>query len=252
MDTAGGFKLQPRLAAVAGMIPPGTVVADLGTDHAFLPIYLALSERHPRIIATEARPGPLAAARENIRRFGVEGRVEVRAGEGLAPLAVGEAGVVVIAGMGGARVAGILERDPLRRAGVGLFVLQPLGASGALRRWLLGNGYRIADEDLVQERGLLYEVIAAEPARPVAHHHPAAGGSGDLLLEVGPVLWEKRHPLLPGLLRQRIESYREAVREMAKARHPLAGEKRARLLEKLSSLEELLANFPREGSGTCS
>lgn len=153
--------LSPRLAAAAALVPAGARVADVGTDHGYLPIRLLESGRVPSAIASDLREGPLAAARENARRAGVADRIDFRLCDGLAGVAPGEADAVVVAGMGGETIRDILKGAPWTRAGAHALILQPMTKAGALREYLYLGGHRITAERLVRDGGRLYVVLSA-------------------------------------------------------------------------------------------
>ncbi len=152
--------LSNRLAAIAAAIPAGLPVADIGTDHAYLPIFLRLTGQSPRVIACDLRPGPLETARANVAAAGVDG-IELRLGDGLAPVAPAEANVIVIAGMGGEEVAAILAAAPWLRDPAYLLVLQPMTSPEALRQYLSDYGFFPLQERFVQDDGRPYSVISA-------------------------------------------------------------------------------------------
>ncbi|MBX5464836.1 MAG: SAM-dependent methyltransferase [Clostridia bacterium] len=225
------MQLSPRLLAIARQVPPERVVADVGTDHALLPVYLVSTGIAPRAIAVELRRGPLDQALRNVQSFGLAGQVELRQGDGLEALAPGEAEVGVIAGLGGDRIVEILEARPEVRASIPCWVLQPMSHAGGLRRWLVSHGYRLADEELVAEGGHVYEVIRAEPGREPPQEA--------LIMEIGPRLWERREPLLAPLLRRRLEEVEARLaRPAAAAQAGRGGLERlaARLAEMLAEL----------------
>lgn len=230
------MKLSPRLLKIACLVPDDAVVADIGTDHALLPAYLVVTGKCPRAIATEVKPGPLEAARETVREFGVAKQVDLRLGYGLTVLEPHEADAVVIAGVGSRTIVEILERSPSLRATVRRLVLQPMSGAGALRRWLLAHGYRLADEDLVREDGRFYEALAAEPGSGAAPSQPLL----DLGLEVGPRLWERRHPLLRAFIEDKLARYRTIVDRIG--RSGLDRDRAGQKFElKVRALEELLS-----------
>ncbi len=160
--------LDKRLRCVADLVRPGSRLADIGTDHAYLPAELVGSGRCPRAIACDIRPGPADAARRTVREAGLADRIEVRLGDGLAPLHWAEADDIVIAGMGGETIAAIL-RDGLRRwlpegreaLGRMSFLLQPMSRPEELRRMLLTSGFSLRKETAVEEGGHLYTVMCA-------------------------------------------------------------------------------------------
>lgn len=216
------MKLSVRLLKIAALVPRNAVVADVGTDHALLAAYLVATGRSPRVIATDARPGPLESARATARDLAGEGRIDFRLGFGLTVLEPHEADAVVLAGLGGQTILRILERSPEVRATVRRFILQPATAVGAVRRWLLAHGFRLAAEDLVREGGRFHEIIAAEPAAapPPPTPDPALAAEpllADLGLEVGPRLWEARHPLLRPFLEERLARCRGILEKMSRS-----------------------------------
>ena len=105
------LELSPRLALIAGWVPPGAKLADVGTDHAYLPVWLTLHGRVVSAIASDLRKGPLERARATGRTYGAEG-IDFRLGDGLAFIRPDEADTIVIAGMGGENIAQILAGAP--------------------------------------------------------------------------------------------------------------------------------------------
>lgn len=155
--------LTPRLLALAQRVPEGARFADVGTDHARLPVWLLEHGRIRSAIATDLRPGPLEQARETIRRHGLSERVSIRLGDGLSPLRENEADVCAIAGMGGETIAAILDSCPWARTGSRLFLLQPMTSVETLRAWLWRSGFRITDEALVGEGNVIYVLLSVIP-----------------------------------------------------------------------------------------
>lgn len=155
------MQLSGRLAAIAALVPAGTTLADIGTDHARVPVALVRSGRIPRAIASDRRPGPLAAAARTIRAAGVQDRVTLRLADGLSAVAPGEAGTLVLAGMGAETLAAILLA-PLP-AGVTLAILQPATRVARLRATLVERGWTPVCEDLVHERGRRYPILVVRP-----------------------------------------------------------------------------------------
>ncbi len=146
-----GPALTPRLRSAADLVPPGVRLADVGTDHAYLPAALILEQKIPFAIAADLRQGPLSRARATARAYGLEGKLTFRLCDGLRGIRPGEVDAVVIAGMGGETIADILSAAPwVREEGLPL-VLQPMSSMPDLRGWLNGNGYRIETEVLSRE-----------------------------------------------------------------------------------------------------
>lgn len=166
------MKLSVRLATIADMIRNGETVADIGTDHGQLPVFLCEERRCPKVIMTDVSEGSLAKARMTGYQYlqATEMQVadqpllEARLGDGLAPLAEGEADVVIMAGIGGGLMERILRADPAKSASMGRYILQPRRNPGELRRFLAAAGYGIADETLIPESRYIWEIITAVPA----------------------------------------------------------------------------------------
>lgn len=224
------MKIPERIIRIAGFIPKGTIVADIGTDHALLPVYLIQNGICPKVIASDLYPGPLETAKANVLLFGLNAFIEIRQGDGLQPLEPGEADVIVVAGMGGVKIKDILAASPDVLKSARRLVLQPQSAAGSLRRWLLENNWSLMDEDLVLENGLFYVIIVAEP-RPL--DSSCAGEEDDLLLEIGPRLVEKRHPLLVPFLQEKIKNMESVLKALRYARTPAAKKMRQEWKKKI-------------------
>lgn len=157
------FRLDARLAKCASMLR-GRAMADIGTDHAYLPVFLAVRGEIPSAIASDIGEGPLRAARRTIARFSVEHVVEARLSDGLSAIQPGEAEDIVIAGMGGELIARILSSaDWLKCAGIRL-VLQPMTMAVRLRVFLRDNGFAVRREEAVSVGEKRYTVLCAEYA----------------------------------------------------------------------------------------
>ena len=149
-----GLTLTSRLQLLADWVPQGASFADIGTDHAYLPVWLVLQGRVRHAIASDLRKGPLERARETGRTYGAEG-IDFRLGNGLATVQPHEAEVIAIAGMGGENIASILEAAPWTADGQHTLLLDPHTKAEVLRRWLMEHGYTILREALVRDRGTL-------------------------------------------------------------------------------------------------
>jgi len=154
-------KLTPRLALIASLVPNGATVADIGTDHAYIPIFLANSGVSPRAIAADKHDGPLKIAEENIQLYGCANSVEVRQSDGLLEFESGEVDAIIIAGMGGILISEILESGSDVAKSAELLILQPMTAQRELREYLTANGYVIVDERVTREKEKFYYCICA-------------------------------------------------------------------------------------------
>lgn len=173
--------LSHRLAAVAGFVRPGSRVADIGTDHAYLPAWLTGQGICPEAVAADIRPGPLSRARETVERYGLSDRITLRLSDGLDALRPGEAEDIVIAGMGGELVCEILSRASWVRDEKLRLVLQPMTHAETVRQYLYQNGYSLVGERAVRDGEHLYCVLAAAYAGVgKAHGWPGEQVDGEL------------------------------------------------------------------------
>lgn len=156
----GQLELTPRLRLLAGWVPPGARLADVGTDHAYLPVWLMLHGQVASAIASDLREGPLSRARETGRTYGVQ-NVDFRLCDGLSGIGEAECSTIVIAGMGGENIAAILAAAPWTADGCHTLLLQPQTRAEVLRQFLMEHGYAITREALVRDRGILYPCMEA-------------------------------------------------------------------------------------------
>ncbi|MCD7946877.1 MAG: class I SAM-dependent methyltransferase [Oscillospiraceae bacterium] len=157
------MELSPRLRAVAQFVPQGARLADVGTDHAYLPVWLLQREQIVSAIASDLREGPLERARATAARYGMEARIRFCLGNGLARIMPDEVDTIVIAGMGGETISAILAAAPWLKMGGHRLILQPMSAQEDLRAWLAQNGYRIEQESLSREGETLYVALLVLP-----------------------------------------------------------------------------------------
>ena len=178
------LELSPRLAMVAGLVPRGARLADVGTDHAYLPVSLILSGHIPGAIAADLRQGPLNRARQTVRTWDLTGQITFRLCDGLKGIAPEEADAVAIAGMGGETIAGILEAAPWLKSENYRLILQCQSKRPQLRRYLYDNGFVIRRETLAQDGKFIYPVMEVIYAPGVALS-PAHTYLSPALLESG-------------------------------------------------------------------
>lgn len=159
------MKLSQRLETVASFVPAGSRLADVGTDHGYIPIYLIQEERAAHAIAMDVREGPLKRALEHIREAGLEEKIEVRLSDGLLKLKPGEADCVVIAGMGGELIIHILEEARFLWESISCWVLSPHSEIDKVRRFLDREGFSVNREAMIKEEGKYYTVMGAKRGR---------------------------------------------------------------------------------------
>lgn len=157
------MELTPRLALAAQLAAGGTVIADVGCDHAYLSIYLARQDPACRLLASDLREGPLQRAKENITAAGLMERISLALADGLRAVPENGADTVVICGMGGEVMCEILTAAPWLIPQGARLVLQPMTRAEVLRPWLQQNGWRIEKECFAREGHRLYTVLLAVP-----------------------------------------------------------------------------------------
>jgi len=158
------WHLSKRLAAVANFVPDGARLADIGSDHAYLPANLLLNNQISFAIAGEVAPGPLANVKSEVQRHRLGNRLIPRLADGLAAIETNDLiDTVVIAGMGGRLICQILTDGQLETKRYHRLVLQPNIDVDLVRTWLSENGYRLVDEAVVADEGHYYEILVAEP-----------------------------------------------------------------------------------------
>ncbi len=153
------IELMPRLRMAADLVPAGARLADVGTDHAYLPAALILKGKIPWAIAADLRRGPLDRARATVREYGLTGKVAFRLCDGLTGIRPDEVDAAAIAGMGGETIASILSAAPWTREEDVPLILQPMSSMPELRGWLQANGFSIQEERLAKEGDTLYTAL---------------------------------------------------------------------------------------------
>lgn len=225
------LELSPRLWALADWVEPGCrCLADIGTDHGYIPAALLLEGRVQRAVASDIAPAPLDRARATAERWGLTERMDLRLGNGLEVLAPGEADAVVIAGMGGDTLVDILAAAPWCRETA--LLLQPMSRAEVLRPWLAENGFSIRRERLVQDRGVLYPILDVSGGEMALSESEAWGG---VLLGDDP-LWGR-------FLEEQILRLRRAAAGLSRARDSTLSERRETFLRIAGALEEKKGEF---------
>lgn len=202
------IKLSQRLQAIADLVPQGARVADIGTDHGFLPCYLAQNGQAEQVIACDINAQPLALAQKNITDYSVSDKVSTRLGNGLQVIAPGEVDVVTIAGMGGSLMLDILDAAPQVVDRLKRVILQPNVGAEAVRIWTEKNRWNIVREDLVRENDRFSVIIAIEPGRSLK---PMSA----VELYLGPELLADQHPLLGLYISEEWEKAQKVLAQLA-------------------------------------
>lgn len=155
------MKLTPRLKYISELVSDGKKIADIGTDHGYIPISLLLDKKISFAILSDINRGPLNNAKKEVTKNNVQNYVDLRLGSGMETLRDGEVDQVIIAGMGGILISEIIEKKIELSKNLDKLILQPMQAPEELRRYLSKNGFKIIDEHFVREDHRIYEIIEA-------------------------------------------------------------------------------------------
>lgn len=156
------LSLQPRLKRLAELVPDGARLADIGTDHGYIPVYLLQTGRIASAIAADIGAEPLQHARRTAAEYALTERMDFRLCDGLTGIAPEEADCVLIAGMGGETIISILENADWLKAGKHRLLLQPQSRQELLRVWLAEHGFCIRREHLVLDKGTIYNILVVD------------------------------------------------------------------------------------------
>lgn len=224
------MKISKRLEAVASFVPDGSSLADIGTDHGLIPIYLARTGRITHGIAADLRTGPLERARENIARYCLFDRIEARLSDGLLNLRPGEADTVVIAGIGGDLVIRILEDGRHMWESVITWVLSPQSELDKVRHYLQQHGFCIQEEAMLYEEEKYYTVMK------VIRGTMTCQRMIDFLY--GKFLLDQKHPVMREYLQKEIAQAEELLKQLGARQTERAKKRRKELLSELEWMRE--------------
>ena len=156
------MELKGRLGAIAEKIPQCSTLADIGTDHAYIPILAVQNSICKKAVAADIKSDPVEIALRNIKHYGYEKLIETRLGYGLEPLKENEADVIVIAGMGGILIQEIIAKSLVKAQTAKVLILQPMNMVEILRKWLNAKGFEIIDETLADESKKIYNILSVK------------------------------------------------------------------------------------------
>ena len=186
------LKISKRLEAVATYVRDGAVVADIGTDHAYIPIYLAQNNKSKKILASDINEGPIARAKENISLYGLNNLITTQIANGLDGIETFSPNDIIICGMGGELISEIIEKsDYVKREGIRL-ILQPMTSVYELRKYLQ-KGFFTVDENIIFEDGKYYQIMCVT-------YDGIDRGYSDFQLEFGLKNIEKREDVFVNFL----------------------------------------------------
>ena len=235
------MELSKRLYAVAGLVTEGASVADIGTDHGYVPIYLVESGIASKVIALDVNQGPLNRARMHIVGHGLGDRIETRLSDGLAMIRPGEVDTVIASGMGGPLTIRILQEGKEVADQLNTLILQPQSEICRVRRFLTENGYRIEQEDMVLEDGKYYPVMR------VVHGTKEPYEEWEYLY--GKRLLEARHPVLLEFLKRELRIKESILEQLAgRSGSESARERAEEICREREWIQKALAQYETGGT----
>ncbi|EOD01490.1 Putative tRNA-m1A22 methylase [Caldisalinibacter kiritimatiensis] len=226
------MNLTPRLKAIASYVKEGSTVADIGTDHGYVPVFLIENKIASSAIAADVNEGPLNNAEAYIEEKELSDKIETRLGDGLKALKPNEVDTVIIAGMGGTLIANILKESKEVADKIDRFILQPMVASDELRKYLYNNNYKIVDEKLIREGKRIYEIICAE--------HGAEEVEDEIYYDIGEKLIEKNDELLKDFIEMKMNKLSNIIKNLENASSTQGKKKYEKLNRKYNQYKELI------------
>lgn len=236
------MQLPIRLLEIAQKVPVGFSVADVGTDHAYIPTYLIKKGLSPKVIATDVNKGPFNIAKERVRALKLENKIDVRMGNGLEPIKPQEVELAIIAGMGGLTIVDILTNSPRVVNSLKMLILQPMMAEDVVRRWLQKNNWDIFNEAIVKEDNKYYQIISAVPneiSDKKADAYPWPGENQLLYWELGPLLIREGNMFVVEQIDAKLNNYQQIEKKLAITSSEKGRSKLEEIRSILTELEEL-------------
>lgn len=232
------FKLSKRLTLLSEMVTEGHILADVGTDHGYIPIFLVKQRKIPNAIAMDIGQGPLLRAREHIDAYGLGGYIQTRLSDGVASLQEGEADTILIAGMGGSLILHILTEGRKVMESAKELILQPQSEIERVREYLFRMGYEITEENMVSEDGKFYQMFACKPWKGKEGSRAAID---PVFCRYGEMLLKKNHPVLKEYLLWRKKQYEDILGNLERQQKNTAiRERKEQIGLELAYLEQAL------------
>ncbi len=219
------------------MVTPGNRIADIGTDHGYLPIWLLQHGLVPYAIGMDIRKGPLEHADVNMRSAQVSAKMELRLSDGLEALAEAEADTIVISGMGGMMIRSILTNGFQKAIRAKELILSPQSDIPILRNYLRNHGFRITDEAVIMDAGKYYTIIKVIPGSASVTEDP------DLTFEdrYGPVLLKTRPDMFLQMLATQTAINNEIIQQLKSASDTIQNRNRLEdLYQKQTEIQSIL------------
>lgn len=230
--------ISKRLRKILDMIPQSEVLADIGTDHGYIPVEAVKRKIVKKAIASDISKGSLSKAISEIAKNGLENDIYARLGSGLEVLNTDEADTVVIAGMGGILICEILKNEYHEkfRSDHPLLILQPVQFPEKLREYLYKSGFEICAEELIEDEGKIYHIIVSRyvDSKPQIKE--------EIVYELGEINIKQNSELLQILIDKKIKKNIGILESLEKAENEDTSQKKHELSSQIKIYEELKKN----------
>lgn len=200
------MKLTDRLLKISSLVT-AKKIADIGTDHGYIPIHLLNNQKIEFAILADVNKGPLDNAKNEVIKNKLQEKVDLRLGSGLEVLKKDEVDEIIIAGMGGILISELLEKRKDVSQSAKKLILQPMQAQSELRKYLLNNGFEIINEVLVKEDFRIYEII-------ISKYTGKNTETDEIYYEIGQKLIENKDGLLNEFIDKKIHTYKNVIEKI--------------------------------------
>lgn len=229
------MKLSKRLMAIANLVEKNSIVADIGTDHGYVPKYLIDKEISKKVIGTDISIGSLDKIKSYVNDLGYGDKIDIRLGNGLEVIQPLEIDTVIIAGMGGLLIQEILDKDKLVSDSIKNFILQPMVASKELRKYLIENNFEIIEERLIKEDNKYYEIIHARRGKSYVEK--------EIDYEISPYLIKTKHVLLKEFVQNKIHIAESIILDIKDIKTEKSNRRNRELMDQINQYKEVLVNI---------
>lgn len=240
------MELSDRLRAVADLVTPHLIIADVGTDHGYVPIYLVQNKICPKAIAMDVNQGPLERAEMHIRAYHLESKIQTRLSDGLKELRQGEADAVILAGMGGGLMIRILENSKEVVNAMKECILQPQTELYRVREYLLKEGFDFLEEKMILEEGKYYPMMKIRPPRETKETEERNAQVrlwSKAELTYGKLLIQQKNPVLMEYLQREHSAKKRILMQLHSQATAAAAERISELEQEQQLIEDTIRNI---------
>lgn len=227
--------LSPRLETIVSFVKEGSIVADIGTDHGYIPAFLVKEGICKKAIATDISRGSLQKAKKYINENKLNDFIDLRLGDGLEIIKPNEVDTIILSGMGGALIKDILEKNKNVVDTISNLILQPMIASDELRKYLYNNGFKIKGEKLAREEDRFYEIIYAI--------HGDDFAPNDIYYEIGIKLIQNKDPLFKEFILNKIQINEKIIQDLKDVHSEKSEKRHIYLINKNKEYMEVLKAY---------